>query len=43
MEFIMDMLTVENGLLTPTMKIKRKKVCDLYKENIDQMYVAGDR
>jgi len=40
---MLDMLTVENGLLTPTMKIKRKKVCDLYKENIDQMYVAGDR
>ena len=39
---MLDPLTVENGLLTPTMKVKRKKVCDLYKEDIDQMYSASD-
>ena len=37
-----DLLTVENGLLTPTMKVKRKKVCDLYEGTIDQMYSAGN-
>ncbi|CAH9050008.1 unnamed protein product [Cuscuta epithymum] len=31
--------TVENGLLTPTMKVKRDKVADLYKEQIDSLYI----
>ena len=38
---VLDLLTVESGLLTPTMKVKRKKVCDLYKERIDQLYAAS--
>ncbi|VFQ64618.1 unnamed protein product [Cuscuta campestris] len=30
--------TVDNGLLTPTMKVKRDKVTALYKEQIDALY-----
>ncbi|CAH9142243.1 unnamed protein product [Cuscuta epithymum] len=30
--------TVDNGLLTPTMKVKRDKVTDLYKEQIENLY-----
>ncbi len=30
--------TVENGLLTPTMKLKRAKVMELFNAEIDSMY-----
>nr|GMD59897.1 probable acyl-activating enzyme 16, chloroplastic [Ipomoea batatas] len=30
--------TIDNGLLTPTMKVRRNKVTDLYKEQIDNLY-----
>ncbi len=30
--------TVENGLLTPTLKIKRNKIQELYKQQIEAMY-----
>ncbi|CAH9049984.1 unnamed protein product [Cuscuta epithymum] len=30
--------TIDNGLLTPTMKVKRDKVADLYKEQTDKLY-----
>ena len=40
---LQDLLTVENGLLTPTMKVKRQKVCDLYEPSINQMYATGER
>ncbi|XP_031114301.1 probable acyl-activating enzyme 16, chloroplastic isoform X2 [Ipomoea triloba] len=30
--------TIDNGLLTPTMKVKRDRVADLYKEQIDNLY-----
>lgn len=36
---ILDLLSVENGLLTPKMSIRRKKICDLFKGSIDGMYV----
>ena len=32
--------TVENGLLTPTMKLKRAKVVDLFNRQLDEMYAG---
>ncbi|VBB18955.1 hypothetical protein YASMINEVIRUS_1487 [Yasminevirus sp. GU-2018] len=32
--------TIENGLLTPTMKYKRSKIVEVYKKEIDAMYPA---
>ena len=33
--------TVENGLLTPTMKVKRAKILEQFNEKIEKMYVGG--
>ena len=30
--------STENGLLTPTMKVKRHKVFEIYGENLDDLY-----
>ena len=30
--------TIENGLLTPTMKVKRNKVTDKYKNTLESFY-----
>ena len=39
--------TIDNGLLTPTLKVKRPRVIDRFREEVDQMYsdgpAAGDR
>ncbi len=32
--------TIENGLLTPTMKVKRNKVTKKYKNTLDQFYIS---
>ncbi len=34
--------SIEQGTLTPTMKIKRRVVADLYKDVIDQLYTEAD-
>ena len=40
--FIAEPFTVENGLLTPTMKVKRKAVVERFADVIDAMYSKGD-
>jgi len=35
---VSEPFTVENGLMTPTMKVKRRAVTDLYAEEIDRFY-----
>jgi long-chain acyl-CoA synthetase len=39
-KLISDLMTVENELLTPTMKVKRSAVSKAYSNDIDQMYKA---
>lgn len=41
-KLVSDELTIENGLLTPTLKIKRKKVYEQFGEVIDSIYTDGD-
>jgi long-chain acyl-CoA synthetase len=38
--FTLDPWTVENGMLTPTMKLKRAKVMEKFGAELDQMYVG---
>jgi long-chain acyl-CoA synthetase len=38
--FTLDPWTVENGMLTPTMKLKRAKVMDKFGAQLDAMYVG---
>jgi len=37
-EFILEDFTVDNGLLTQTMKLKRQKVMEKYGENLEKLY-----
>ena len=30
--------TIENGMLTPTLKLKRKKILENYKEDLEKLY-----
>ena len=36
--FISEPFTLENGLVTQTMKLKRKNITDKYKETIEGLY-----
>lgn len=38
-----DPFSIENEILTPTMKIKRNIAKNVYKEQIDKMYEGADR
>jgi long-chain acyl-CoA synthetase len=38
LHLIADAFSVENGLMTPTFKIKRNVVRDVYAKEIDAMY-----
>ena len=38
-----DRWTIEGGHLTPTMKIKRSKIEDLYRDKLDGWYAAGKK
>lgn len=33
-----EMFSIENGLLTPTLKAKRPELKEFFKEEIDQLY-----
>ncbi|MCL2447863.1 MAG: hypothetical protein FWD17_02825, partial [Polyangiaceae bacterium] len=40
---IADDFTTDNGMLTPKMSIKRRKVVETYGSLIDRVYATGDR
>jgi long-chain acyl-CoA synthetase len=33
--------SIENGLMTPTMKLKRQQICSLHQDQIDSLYQVG--
>ena len=37
-QFIDENFSIENGLMTPTMKVKRKKVIEKYKNQLEKLY-----
>jgi long-chain acyl-CoA synthetase len=40
--FLVEPFTVENGLLTPTLKVKRKAVLERYADLVEGLYSKGD-
>ena len=37
-KLINEEFTIENGMLTPTLKLKRKKILDKYKDDLEKLY-----
>ena len=37
-QLINENFSIENGLMTPTMKVKRKKVIEKYKNQLEKLY-----
>ncbi len=37
-KLIEDEFTIENGLMTPTLKLKRKKIIEKYKQDLEKLY-----
>ena len=37
-QLIDENFSIENGLMTPTMKVKRKKVIEKYKDQLEKLY-----
>ena len=37
-QLIDENFSIENGLMTPTMKVKRKKVTEKYKNQLEELY-----
>ena len=37
-QLIDENFSIENGLMTPTMKVKRKKVTEKYKDQLEKLY-----
>ena len=37
-KLIDEEFTIENGMLTPTLKLKRKKILDKYKDDLEKLY-----
>ena len=35
---IKEEFSIENGMLTPTLKLKRKKILEKYKEDLEKLY-----
>jgi len=33
-----DEFTIENGLMTPTLKLKRKKIIEKYQQELEKLY-----
>ena len=37
-KLIEEEFTIENGMLTPTLKLKRKKILEIYKQDLEKLY-----
>ena len=38
-KLIDEEFTIENGMLTPTLKLKRKKILEIYKQDLEKLYL----